>query len=173
MNPAVRKHHATDCLKDEHPMNSLELKIPPAIVFGLTAWGMWWLADMSPGLLAGLQIGRILTRFLFVLGALFGAAALFSFYRARTSIDPHTPKKASALVTSGVYRITRNPMYFGMALFLAGWAIRLDSLLSLLAGVIFFVAWITRFQILPEERVMSKKFGSEYEKYKSSVQMWI
>jgi protein-S-isoprenylcysteine O-methyltransferase Ste14 len=154
-------------------MNTLELKIPPAIVFGFTALLMWWLEDLSPGLFVSKEFGRILTLILFGSGALFGAAALFSFYRARTSIDPHKPEKAKMLVTSGVYRITRNPMYLGMALFLAGWAIRLGSLLSLMIGLFFFVIYISRFQILPEERVMSKKFGSKYDEYKSSVRMWI
>ena len=133
----------------------LELKIPPAIVFGLIAWGMWWIASLDTGHFVGPELGRALFWILFGIGTLFGLAGVYSFYRARTSVDPHKPEKASSLVTSGVYRITRNPMYVGLAIILGAWAIWLGSLLSM-AGVVIFMLYITRFQIIPEERLNGK-----------------
>ena len=153
-------------------MNSLELKIPPAIVFGLIAWGMWWIASFDNGHFVDPELGQILSWILFGIGALFGAAGVFSFIRARTTVDPHKPEKASSLVTSGIYRITRNPMYVGLGIILGAWAIRLGSLLSM-AGVVLFVLYITRFQIIPEERVMKEKFGEEFEEYRSKVRRWL
>lgn len=153
-------------------MNSLELKIPPAIVFGLIAWGMWWIASLDTGHFVDPELGQALFWILFGIGTLFGVAGLYSFYRARTSVDPHKPEKASSLVTAGVYRITRNPMYVGLAIILGAWAIRLGSLLSM-AGVVIFMLYITRFQIIPEERVMREKFGEQHEKYHSKVRRWL
>jgi protein-S-isoprenylcysteine O-methyltransferase Ste14 len=87
-------------------------------------------------------------------------------------VDPHKPEKASSLVTSGVYRITRNPMYVALGLALGAWGIRLGSLLSM-AGVVLFMLYITRFQIIPEERVMKEKFGEQFEAYQSRVRRWL
>src|SRR6056297_2001741 len=109
-------------------MKTLELKIPPALVFGLVVWLMWWIASLDTIHFVNTELGRILFWILSGIGVLFGVAGLYSFYRARTSIDPHKPDKASSLVTTGVYRITRNPMYVGLAIILIGWAFRLGSL---------------------------------------------
>ena len=153
-------------------MNFLELKIPPAIVFGLIGWGMWWVASLDSGHFVDPELGRILFWILSGIGALFGVAGLYSFYRQRTSIDPHKPGKASSLVTSGIYRISRNPMYVGLGIILGAWAVRLGSLLSLI-GVVLFMLYMTRFQIIPEERVMKEKFGEEFEAYRSNVRRWL
>jgi len=153
-------------------MDTLELKIPPAIVFALIGWLMWWIASIDPIQFVDAELGRTLFWILSGIGVLFGVAGLYSFYRARTSIDPHMPDKTSSLVTSGVYRISRNPMYVGLAIILCAWAIRLGSLISM-AGVVLFVLYITRFQIIPEERVMEEKFSAEFEAYKSRVKRWL
>ena len=153
-------------------MNFLELKIPPAIVFGLIAWGMWWVASIDSGHFVDPELGRVLFWILSGIGGMFGVAGLYSFYRARTSFDPHKPDKASALVTSGIYRISRNPMYVGLGIILGAWAIWLGSLLSMV-GVVLFMLYITRFQIVPEERAIEEKFGEEFEEYKSKVRRWL
>jgi len=153
-------------------MKTLELKIPPALVFGLVVWLMWWIASLDTIHFVNTELGRILFWILSGIGVLFGVAGLYSFYRARTSIDPHKPDKASSLVTTGVYRITRNPMYVGLAIILIGWAFRLGSLVSMM-GVVIFVFYITHFQIIPEERAMQEKFGKAFEAYKSSVRRWL
>ncbi len=103
--------------------------------------------------------------------ALAGAGALV-FRRARTTINPHTPDNSSSLVTTGVYRFTRNPMYAGIALVLAGWAVLLSSVWALL-GLPIFVAYIGRFQIAPEERALARKFGPAYAEYRSRVRRWV
>ena len=83
-----------------------------------------------------------------------------------------SPEKSSALVCTGIYKYSRNPMYLGMALLLLAWAIYLASAWALL-GVLAYVLYITRFQIIPEERVMEKLFGQEYLAYKAKVRRWL
>jgi len=73
---------------------------------------------------------------------------------------------------AGIYRFTRNPMYVGLALVLLGWAALLSSPWALL-GPLVFVLYINRFQIAPEERVLSAKFGAAYTEYIARVRRWL
>src|SRR4051812_38152021 len=88
--------------------------------------------------------------------ALVGIAALVSFWRARTTLNPLDPRTASNLVTGGIFRVSRNPMYLSLLLLLVAYATRLDSFGVWLAPVVF-VAFVTRFQIHPEERALQAK----------------
>ena len=106
------------------------------------------------------------------LSALVALAAFIAFVQARTTINPMKPERASALVTGGIYRFTRNPMYLSLLLLLVAYATYLWTW-GALAGPVLYVAYITRFQILPEERILTAKFGSEFEAYKRRVRRWI
>jgi protein-S-isoprenylcysteine O-methyltransferase Ste14 len=99
-------------------------------------------------------------------------AAMIQFRRAHTTIDPHKPETANALVTSGVYAWTRNPMYLGLSTLLLGWAITLGTL-SPLAGPALFVLLIHRVQILPEEHALRMRFGQDYDQYCRRVNRWL
>ena len=94
------------------------------------------------------------------------------FKRARTTVNPFKPQNASALVTSGVFRFTRNPMYLGLLLVVVGWCFFLCSAIALL-GPVAFVAYISRFQIRPEERALLSKFGPSYSDYLARVRRWL
>ena len=87
-------------------------------------------------------------------------------------MNPLKPETSSRLVTSGIYRHTRNPMYLGMAVVLLGWAAWLGSAWSLL-GIAMFAAYITRFQILPEETALQRIFGAEFDEYRERVRRWL
>ena len=152
-------------------MQWLEHKIPPPVVALVCALGMWaW----SPALeWAGVELTRKVVAVVFALiGMGFDAMGLLAFFRAKTTINPLRPGRASALVARGVYRVTRNPMYVGLALVLFGWALLLGGG-GLWLGPVLFVAFITRFQIVPEERVMTEKFGEEYAAYCRQVRRWL
>jgi protein-S-isoprenylcysteine O-methyltransferase Ste14 len=95
-----------------------------------------------------------------------------SFRRARTTVEPTRPDTTSSLITTGIYGITRNPIYVGMALMLLGWAIFLLNIASFVM-IAVFVAYIWRFQITPEERALSILFKNEYTAYKSKVRRWL
>jgi protein-S-isoprenylcysteine O-methyltransferase Ste14 len=153
-------------------MPSLALKIPPPavalLVAGVMGWSSRWLNLVD--LPATWRIGAALA--IAVIGMAFDVAGLIAFRRAKTTVNPMKPEKSAALVSSGVYRITRNPMYVGMAFFLLAWAVFLASPWALL-GPLVFAAYITRFQIQPEERVLAARFGAEFESYRARVRRWL
>ena len=82
------------------------------------------------------------------------------------------PSASSALVTSGIYRRTRNPMYLGQALVLLGAMVYLQNLIALLVVPLFLV-YITRLQILPEERALMARFPEAYAQYRHRVPRWL
>lgn len=153
-------------------MRWLEHLVPPPLVALLIGIAMWAASHFAAPLEAprGLRIG--VAAALAVAGLGFGAAGLLAFRRAGANIDPHRIDKGEALVTQGVYRYTRNPMYLGLALVLLGYAVYLIRPVDFL-GPLAFVAYIARFQILPEERAMARKFGASYEAYTRAVRRWI
>jgi protein-S-isoprenylcysteine O-methyltransferase Ste14 len=153
-------------------MRSLELKIPPAIVLIVAIAAVLLLARQFPFAAYALPGNRVIAIGVAIIGMLFALSGLFAFRRAGTTVDPTQPDKASQLVTSGVYRITRNPMYLGFTLILLASAIRQTSVLSLLP-VPLFIAYMHRFQIVPEERWMHRNFGEEFARYAERVRRWI
>jgi protein-S-isoprenylcysteine O-methyltransferase Ste14 len=151
-------------------VTAVENRIPPPIVMVVTGLAMWacsWVTPTIP-ISAGIRYG--LVGVLLVVGV--DGLAFFSFRRAATTINPVAIDNASSLVTTGIYAFTRNPMYVGLTMLLAAFAVLLSNA-WLLLGPLFFVLYITRFQIIPEERVMQAKFGSAYEAYKASVRRWL
>ena len=99
-------------------------------------------------------------------------AGLREFVRAHTTVNPMAPTRARRLVTSGVFSRTRNPMYLGMLLVLAGWGVWLGNAVAWL-GLPLFVAVLNVLQIRPEERAMRQRFGAEFERYAARVRRWI
>jgi protein-S-isoprenylcysteine O-methyltransferase Ste14 len=99
-------------------------------------------------------------------------AGVVAFRAHRTTVDPVHPDGATSIVSSGIYRISRNPMYLGFALMLSALAVQLDSVVALI-GVPLFVLYMNRFQIKPEERLLTEKFGAQYETYLGNVRRWI
>jgi protein-S-isoprenylcysteine O-methyltransferase Ste14 len=153
-------------------VSSLELKVPPPVLALLLALLMWLASSFTSRLEVplGLRVGVALGLALVGLG--FSAGGVIAFRRVRTTINPHKPTAASSLVSGGVYRITRNPMYLGLLLLLLAWAVFLSNPLALLL-VPAFVLYITRFQIDPEERALSSLFGGEYAAYRERVRRWL
>lgn len=151
---------------------SLEAKVPPPAVALATAVIMWAISRLAPDLAIPTGIRWALSLAIVVAGVAFGVAGVLSFRRARTTTNPTRPDAASALVSTGIYRITRNPMYLGLLLVLVGWAVFLSSAWTLL-GAAGFVLYMSRFQIAPEERALLRLFGSEYASYQASVRRWL
>lgn len=106
------------------------------------------------------------------IGLSLDAIALVHFLRSRTTINPLKPESASALVTGGIYRFTRNPMYLGLATLLLAWAIYLGNLAAL-TGLPLFILYMKRFQIASEERALEARFGAEYIAYRTRVRRWV
>ena len=153
-------------------MSSLKLRIPPAVQLVLCAALMWGLAELTPDLGLDRDLRNWLYRGLTVLGGLVVILGWWDFRRARTTVDPTRPHKATSLVVTGVYRFSRNPMYLGFGLLLLGWAAFLDSGYSLLLLPLFVVS-LTHLQIKPEELALRDRFGEEWEAYARRVRRWI
>ena len=149
-------------------MQALENRIPPPLVAVLFAVLMGLLARGLPGLDPGLGTRLLLALPLVMAGLLFVLAGGLAFRRAKTTVNPLKPASASALVTSGIYQYTRNPMYVSFALWLLAWGLYLASPLVLL-GVLGFVLYMNRFQIYPEERALGQLFGADFAAYRLSL----
>ena len=153
-------------------MRALELKVPPVVVVLIVGAMMWRLAGVVPVLPISLPGKTIAAAVIALAGIALGVSGIMIFRRMQTTVHPSTPDKASAIVDAGVYRFSRNPMYLGLALILAGWAVFLGDVANLLL-IVVFVAYMNRFQIRPEERVLEAKFGTAYTDYKASVRRWL
>ena len=153
-------------------MRFLELKIPPPIV-ALCVALLMWITSQAVGPFDMPYRYRVSAALAFVfLGLGFDVAGLISFFRAKTTVNPIKPGSTSSLVTTGVYRTTRNPMYLGLLFVLLGWATFLTNGVAFLLAPVF-VLYINRFQIDPEERVLSEKFGTEFSAYQARVRRWL
>ena len=150
----------------------LELKVPPPVVALLLGFGAWWLAPLGPVIAWPEALRQGLAGALLLAGVALDFSGLAAFVSRHTTVSPLSPRKSSALVTTGIYRFTRNPMYLGLAILLTAWAVWLAAMLPWLAPVLF-VAYITRFQIRPEERVLTDLFGTPYADYSRRVRRWI
>ena len=153
-------------------MNALENKVPPPIVALLIGSGMWAMGRLSqpPGSEGPLRLA--LACGLAGMGMFVVALGLLAFHGAKTTINPVNIAAASSIVTSGIYRYTRNPMYVGLTLMLVGWAVHI-AVPFVLVGPAVFIFFITRFQIIPEERALTLKFGGEYRSYQQRVRRWL
>ncbi len=153
-------------------MNALELKIPPPVVLLLSALAMWlvarWLPQWSWPSAALTVLGGVLA----VAGLALIVTAMRTFARSKTTINPLKPAESALIVSHGVFARTRNPMYVGLAMILTGGACYLGHVVAWLA-VPLFVAYITRFQIIPEERILLGKFGAPFAQYRSQVRRWL
>ena len=153
-------------------MNTLELKVPPLVLVLVLALAMWFAATQLPSLTFTLPGRQGLVTIISGIGILFLLAGVYEFQKVKTTVNPMTPAAASVIVASGIYRISRNPMYVGFLLALTGWAMFLSHPVAFLFLPVF-VAYMNRFQILPEERVLSAKFGDEYDRYKQNIRRWL
>ena len=153
-------------------MSALELKIPPVAVTVLLAVLMWLLAQVTPGydLPAALRLAALIA--CMAAGVAVGVAAVWSFRGARTTVNPLSPHASTVLVTSGVYRFSRNPMYLGLLLVLAGWGLFLANAFALLLAL-GFIPYMNRFQIGPEERALQQVFGQAFADYRQRVRRWL
>lgn len=159
-------------IQAEAHMSWLKLKIPPPLVALFCALCMWQAAPLLPAYTLSLAMRWLLVAIYLLLGASFILSALFAFRQQATTANPMHPEQSSALVVHGVYRISRNPMYCGMAALLLAWAAYLQSPLSVL-GVLAFIGYITQFQIKPEEQALAARFGDGFQRYRERVRRWL
>jgi protein-S-isoprenylcysteine O-methyltransferase Ste14 len=152
--------------------HALELRVPPLAVVLIAALTMWALTAFVPQLAVALPWRSPVAIAFPLAGFMCALCGVIAFRRARTTVNPTTPKASSTVVTSGIYRWSRNPMYLGFLLALAGWAYYLSNPLAFIV-LPAFVLYMNRFQIVPEERALTANFGAPYQAYKASVRRWL
>lgn len=153
-------------------MKKFELKIHPPVVALIAAAISWLSTQMLPYLKFEIMNRWILIIFLLASAGILGLTGIKQFRDALTTIHPHKPEQTQKLITDGLYKYTRNPMYLGLLFGLLACVVWLGSPVALL-GPLFFIVYITRFQIQPEERILKEKFGENYEEYLKKVRRWL
>jgi len=131
-------------------VDKLNLLVPPPIVAFVSCLAMWGIASTFPGTTVSFPFQSLFAYTLIGVGAVFDLVSIIAFRKVKTTVTPLSPEKATHLVVTGLYRFTRNPMYLGLLLILSGVAVLLGSPLNV-AILVIFVAYITAFQINPEE----------------------
>lgn len=153
-------------------MQGLELKVPPVALVLLAGGCMWVVAWAAPAFGFAFSARFVSAIGVVAIGIAIAGVGVVSFKRAKTTVNPMKPDSSSALVVTGIYRLTRNPMYLGILLLLIGWGIFLSNVLALLV-LPGFVLYMNRFQIEPEERALTRLFGQAFVTYRSQVRRWI
>lgn len=151
---------------------ALELKVPPVVVTLACGAAMWLVAGATPQWNFEINGAGFLAATLAAMGALIAGLGIMAFRQAKTTVNPMSPDAAASLVVAGIYRWTRNPMYLGMLLVLTGWAFLLGSAVVFLA-LPGFVFYLNRFQIKPEERILTARFGDQFTRYCAAVRRWL
>lgn len=146
--------------RNVHPPIVALIFIAAAFVLGRFVLGSF----MAPSVLR--NIGFALT----FIGLLCGVGAFLEFRKARTTLDPHGSTKQ--LVTSGIYRFTRNPIYLGFLLMVIGFPLN-SGFYSGIVVAPFFALTLNRLVIEKEEAYLEKKFKDVYTSYKSRVRRWL
>lgn len=152
-------------------MTALELRIPPVALTLIFATFMAILADYVP-VAVFLPARLAIAVALVVAGAAVALSGVVAFRHQKTTVNPFTPEQSSSLVATGIYRLSRNPMYLGFLLALTGWCVYLANWTSALL-LPAFVAYMNRFQIQPEERALAKRYGQDFLTYSKSVRRWL
>jgi protein-S-isoprenylcysteine O-methyltransferase Ste14 len=150
----------------------LELKVPPVLLVVLTALAMWLSAFALPWFSIAPAYRVPVASAILLAGLWITVMGVSSFRAARTTVNPLDPGSAQSLVTTGVYRWTRNPMYVGFLLVLTAWAVWLSNVISI-AWIASFAWYLQRFQIVPEERALRSKFGAKFDAYCRKVRRWL
>jgi protein-S-isoprenylcysteine O-methyltransferase Ste14 len=153
-------------------MSILELKIPPVIVTLLFAVLMWLVARLTPSTPIDTGFRIIAVLLLGAAATVIGVAGVVAFRKANTTVNPLIPDACTSLVNSGIFRLTRNPMYLALLLTLTAWGFILSNFYSLALCVVY-VVYLNRFQIVPEERALEAVFGDEFIAYREKVRRWI
>ncbi len=153
-------------------MSKLNLKIPPAILVLIIGFLMWLVAVNFATISIPAMYRYTGFALLLAVGALIIALGGLRFKSASTTVNPLAPESSSALVTSGIYKYSRNPMYIGFLLMLIGWCVFLSSVFALALCAVY-VGYMNRFQIEPEEQALETIFGAEYVNYKAQVRRWL
>ena len=148
----------------------MKTKIPPPII----AFSCIVLNYLSTYLINPIKFPstEIIGGLIFLVGLVTAMLAIIVFKKNKTTVNPMNPEETSTLVTTGIFSLTRNPMYLGLFFVICSTILFFGSWSGIII-LFFFVWYINKFQIIPEEEVMEKLFGKEYNEYRQNVRRWI
>ncbi|QIL84610.1 isoprenylcysteine carboxylmethyltransferase family protein [Vibrio sp. HDW18] len=153
-------------------MRNLELKVPPVAVFLVALSLIHLSARWFSSLTLALPFPNVIMALCLCMAGFLGLAGIMEFRRYKTTVNPLTPDLAVTVVDSGVFALSRNPMYLALLLLLFGLAYWQQNALSLVISA-GFVMYMNHYQIEPEERILHAKFGEVYLNYTQRVRRWL
>ena len=145
-------------------------KIPPPLVVLILVTSTYFSSKKID--LIHIPFQTLISIFILFVGILILLNPVLKFKKSKTTINPIKFKKVNKLVTSGIYKYSRNPMYLGLLMIVISSTIFYLNIYSILTPL-FFYLWINRFQIKREEIFLTEKFGKEYLSYKNTTRRWI
>ena len=145
-------------------------KIPPPLVVLILVTSTYFSSKKID--LIHIPFQTLISIFILFVGILILLNPVLKFKKSKTTINPIKFKKVNKLVTSGIYKYSRNPMYLGLLMIVISSSIFYLNIYSILTPL-FFYLWINRFQIKREEIFLTEKFGKEYLLYKTKTRRWI
>jgi len=146
------------------------VRIHPPVIYAISILAGIGLNKLWPLAMPFSFNGMLYGGAILLLVVIIAAWSLYEFRRADTDVRPDRPD--SALITSGPYRYTRNPLYIGLSLVQIAAATWFDNLWILLMLPLSILV-ITRYAIAREERYLEKLFGQDYLDYRSRVRRWL
>jgi protein-S-isoprenylcysteine O-methyltransferase Ste14 len=150
----------------------LELKVIPVVQVIIALLLMTVFSKLWPELILNWLAHKQIAILLFSLAIVVGISAIISFKRHKTTVNPTKPEASTSVVSSGVYSLSRNPMYLAMLISLISLGYYLQQITAL-PIILIFIAYMTRFQIIPEEKMLTKIFSQQYLDYQSRVRRWL
>ena len=146
------------------------LKIPPPILVLILVSSNYFSSTKID--LFHLPNQNIISILILLMGMLILINPIFKFIKSKTTIDPIKFKKVNKLITSGIYKYSRNPMYLGLLMIVISTSIFYLNIFSITTPFLFY-CWINKFQIKREEIFLTEKFGKKYMSYKTKTRRWI
>ncbi|MGI9318757.1 MAG: methyltransferase family protein [bacterium] len=153
-------------------MHFLSLKILPPLQVLILGGLMWLVHRYVPAFHYHTGYEYLVSRLILLACLVLFVAAIYQFWKHRTTVNPQKLERTTNLITKGVYAWSRNPIYVVDVLLLLAWAIWLGNWINLLMPVVF-IFLITELQIKSEENMLNNKFGDAYLQYKQRVRRWI
>lgn len=142
---------------------------PPLLVIILTSLVYFSSTKLE---LIYLPYRQMISTLILIIGLIIIISPVANFIKSKTTVNPVKFENVNRLVTTGVYKYSRNPMYLGMIMIIISTTVYYLNFVSVFSPLIFYI-WINKFQISREEIFLEDKFGDDYLKYKSKTRRWI
>ena len=146
------------------------IKIPPPLIVLVLIVSIYFSSKKID--LINIPLQMEISIFILSAGILIFVNPVLQFIKSKTTVNPIQFEEVNKLVTSGIFKYSRNPMYLGMLMIVLSTSIFYLNIYSILTPLLF-ILWINKFQIKREEEFLIEKFGDEYLSYKKKTRRWI